>query len=163
MEYQADFERTFMRRTLEILRTYEGAHDATMLVNCLLGLLIVPKERSLDRIPEDPLPSLGTWGISPQSIRRFGKCQCGHAHPEDLRQLVKSMRNAVAHFRIKPQHANGKCTGFEFKDQSGFHAVVSLEEMNAFARRLAEHLEATASASSPKQRARKKDREVPSP
>jgi hypothetical protein len=57
-----DFERDFMRRTLELVREYQGPYDATFLLNCLLGLLIVPAERSLDEIPEDRVESLPNWG-----------------------------------------------------------------------------------------------------
>ena len=135
-----------MRRTLEIVRSYQGSYDATNLINCLLGLLVVPKETSLDRIPTDPVSELSKWGISPGSIKRFGKCQCGTAHPQTLRQLVKRLRNAVAHFRIDPIHKNGVCTGFEFRNRSGFHAELPLAEMNALVERLSEHLEKQAEA-----------------
>jgi hypothetical protein len=41
MENAQQFERDFMRRTLELVRSYRGPYDATDLLNCLLGLLIV--------------------------------------------------------------------------------------------------------------------------
>ncbi len=72
MEYKQEFERDFMRRTLELLKQYKGPYDTTLLLNCLLGLLIVPKESSIDRIPEDPIDRLKEWGISPKSILDFG-------------------------------------------------------------------------------------------
>jgi len=46
MSYLDNFEHSFMQHTLEILREYEGAYDATILVNCLLGLLVVPRSLS---------------------------------------------------------------------------------------------------------------------
>ena len=141
MEYAEQFERDFMQRTLTIVREYQGQYDATMLLNCLLGLLIVPKEKSIEKIPNDPISELGRWGISPGSIKRFGKCECGHRHPETLRQLVKSMRNAIAHFRIDPVHENRKVSGFKFTDRSGFHAVVKLSEVQEFVSKLAAHIE----------------------
>ena len=69
MEYDQEFERDFMRRTLELVRDYRGPYDATNLLNCLLGLLIVPKEKSLKKIPDEPVAELARWGISPQAIR----------------------------------------------------------------------------------------------
>lgn len=141
MEYAQQFERDLLRRTLQIVRSYQGSYDATNLINCLLGLLVVPKEKSLDRIPNDPVSDLSRWGISPGSIKSFGKCQCGTAHPQTLRQLVKGLRNAVAHFRIDPVHKNGVCAGFKFRGRSGFHAELPLTEMNAIVERLSEHLE----------------------
>jgi hypothetical protein len=141
VEYAKEFERDFMRRTLELVRGYRGPYDATNLLNCLLGLLIVPKETSINKIPAEPVAQLGRWGISPQSIQSFGR-----DHPQTLRQVVWSLRNAVAHFRFKPMHNNGQCVGFEFNDQSGFRAVNDKDEMRVFVERLADHLEREASA-----------------
>ena len=141
MEFSQEFERDFMRRTLELVRGYTGAYDATNLLNCLLGLLIVPKESSLDRIPDDPVDALMKWGISPESIKGFGQCQCRRENPKTLRQLVKSLRNSVAHFRFEPRHRDRRCIGFEFRDKSGFHAVIGNDEMTVFVERLAQHLE----------------------
>jgi hypothetical protein len=72
VEYAQQFERDFMRRTLELVRACKGPHAATLLLNCLLGLLIVPKEASLERIPQDPLANLQMWGIPPDSIKSCG-------------------------------------------------------------------------------------------
>lgn len=141
MEYAQQFERDFMRRTLELVTSYHGPYDATNLLNCLLGLLIVPKETSIDRIPDEPITELGRWGISPDSIKSFGRNR-----PKTVRQVVWSLRNAVAHFRFKPLHREHKCVGFEFHDQSGFRAVIDNEQMRVFIQRLAEHLEAQTSA-----------------
>jgi hypothetical protein len=99
MEYEQEFELNFTQRTLEIVRDYDGPYDTTLLVNCFLGLLVVPKEKWIEKIPNDAINRLPDWGISPGSIKKFGKCRCGAPHPETLRQLVKSMRNSVAHFR----------------------------------------------------------------
>jgi HEPN pEK499 p136 len=141
MEYKQQFERDFMRRTLELVRTYHGSYDSTNLLNCLLGLLIVPKETSIDKVPDEPIADLGRWGISPQSIESFGR-----NHPKTLRQVVWSLRNAVAHFRFEPVHEKHKCIGFRFHDQSGFKATIKNEEMRIFVEKLAKHLEREASA-----------------
>jgi len=140
VEYEDEFQLDFMRRTLKVVQDYQGPYDATLLLNSLLGLLIVPKESSLDRIPQDPLAQLAAWGVSPRSIKAFGRCQCGTAHPETLRQLVKGLRNAVAHFRFRPLHHDRKCVGFAFDDRSGFKAELNLEEMRELTERLATHL-----------------------
>lgn len=141
MEYAKEFERDFMRRTLEVVRSYSGPYEATNLLNCLLGLLIVPKESSLEKIPEDSLSELSHWGISQTSIKSFGRKKNGELLPQTLRQLVWGLRNAVAHFRFTPCHKDGRCTGFEFTDNSGFHAAIDLVEMRTFVEKLAEYLE----------------------
>ena len=63
MEYSNQFELDFMKRTLEIVKDYQGERDATLLINCLLGLLVVPKETLFNKIPKDPITALKNWGF----------------------------------------------------------------------------------------------------
>lgn len=144
MDYDPDFARSFMRRTLAIAQQYDGPNDATLLINCMLGLLVIPHETLHDKIPMAPLASLHEWGISPRSIKKFGKCDHGHEHEPDLRQLIRRMRNSVSHFRVQPKHRDGRVIGFSFSDRSGFQAEVSLAELKAFVEKLAAHLETQA-------------------
>lgn len=144
MEYAPEFERDFMRRTLKLVQRYEGPHDATLLLNCLLGLLIVPKEASLARIPLDPVTELERWGISPTAIARCGRKNKANPQPETLRGVVHNLRNAVAHFRFSPQHHDGQVAAFEFDDDNGFEATIAVAEMRVFVEKLADHLEGTA-------------------
>ncbi|PYK17717.1 MAG: hypothetical protein DME55_09095 [Verrucomicrobia bacterium] len=144
MEYDPDFARSFMQRTLNIATSYEGPHDATLLINCLLGLLIVPKEALFEKVPTSRFESLAEWGINPSSIKRFGRCEYGDEHKPNLRQLVRRLRNAVAHFKIDPLHEKGTVKGFAFRDRNGFHAEVSLPEIQSFVSKLSKHLAAQA-------------------
>jgi hypothetical protein len=141
VEYEPDFAKSFMRRTLDIARTYNGPYDATLLINCMLGLLVVPKEALIDKIPAAPFESLAEWGIKPGSIRSAGKCEYGHEHSPTLRQLVRRMRNAVAHFKIEPFPSRGEVQGFSFKDRNGFDARITLPELHDLVVKLAAHLE----------------------
>jgi hypothetical protein len=50
VQFEKQFERDFMRRTLKLVQDYQGPYDATLLLNCVLGLLIVTKETSLNSI-----------------------------------------------------------------------------------------------------------------
>lgn len=144
VEYEPEFARSFMRRTLEILKSYSGPYDATLLVNCLLGLLVVPKESLIDKVPIDPFDQLSSWGIRPESIQRTGHCDYGHEQKSNLRQLVRRLRNALAHFNVDPIHDRGVVSAFRFEDRNGFRAVVPLSELHTLATRLAEHLEKNA-------------------
>ncbi len=141
MEYESEFAKSFMSRTIEIAKDYKGPHDATLLINCLLGLLIVPKEVLMEGVPEVPFEN---WGIHPSSVKNFGKCDYGYEHKPSLRQLVRRLRNSVAHFKIEPIHINKEVTGFKFQDRNGFNAQITLEELHDFVIKLAEHLRDTA-------------------
>lgn len=140
MSYNSDFERAFIDRSLMLVQEYKGPHDATLLLNCLLGLLVVPKETCLAQIPLEPIEKLQAWGINPSGIKRFGKPNGPDSDPNTLRGLVWRLRNAVAHFRFKPIPECGEVVAFRFQDQSGFDATVPLQELRVFVERLALHL-----------------------
>ncbi len=139
-EKERPFHLEFMQRTLAVVQKYDGPHDMTNLLNCLLGLLIVPNERLFDLIPTDPIQTLAKWGIDPKSIEQYGKCECGNQYPQNLRQLVKSLRHAVAHFQIKPVNEDKKCVAFTFSNRTKFRATIRRDEMLTFVKRLAAHL-----------------------
>lgn len=140
MSYNSDFERAFIQRSLELVRQYRGPYDATLLLNCLLGLLIVPKESCIKAIPVDEVSSLRDWGISPSSIEDFGRWKGEDDNPHTLRGLVWRLRNAVAHFRFRPVPEQGEVKAFRFDDSSGFRATVQVDELRVFVERLAKHL-----------------------
>lgn len=140
MSFNSDFERAFIQRSLILVQEYEGPYDATLLLNCLLGLLIVPKESCLAAIPDTPISQLHSWGIAPKAITSFGRWDGPNNDPNNLRGFVWRLRNAVAHFRFKPVPSQGEVTAFNFKDQSGFEATIQLAELRVFVDRLASHI-----------------------
>ena len=140
MSYNSDFERAFIERSLVLVQGYNGPFDATLLLNCLLGLLIVPNESCLAEIPLIPIADLEEWGINPGAIKSFGTSKSPDSDPHNLRGLVCRLRNSVAHFRFKPVPEDGEVTAFNFKDLSGFEATISLTELRIFVERLAAHI-----------------------
>lgn len=145
MEYESNFSESFMGRTLEIVRQYNGPYDATILINCLLGLLVLPKEVVFDKIPNVPFDCIEQWGIKKDSIRHPGFCDYGHRHDLNLREILKRMRNAVAHFNVKPFERNGEVEGFEFRDRNKFLAKLTIPELREFVIAISEYLLGVAS------------------
>ncbi|MBA3353912.1 MAG: hypothetical protein H0U23_16085 [Blastocatellia bacterium] len=140
MSYLSNFERSFSQHTLSLVKNYDGPFDATLMVNCLLGLLVVPKETVLQAIPEEPLSALARWGISPSCIKSPGRATKTNPNPATLRGLVANLRHSVAHFRIKPVPATEEVHSFEYTNDVGLHAVIPVLEMREFVMRLSEHL-----------------------
>lgn len=141
MSYLSDFERSFSQHTLAVVEEYNGKYDATLLINCLLGLLVVPKETVLNAIPETPLAELAKWGIDPGSVKKPGTARGKNdPNPETLRGLVFNLRHAIAHFRIRPVPPEGEVRAFEFRNDRGLEAEVSIEELREFVKRLSAHL-----------------------
>ena len=140
MSYNSDFERAFIERSLELVKQYNGPFDATLLLNCLLGLLLVPKETCLEQIPTDPIDKIKKWGIPRDAIKSLGKYKNPDSNPETLRGLVWRLRNAIAHFRFKPIPEKGEVTSFHFNDENGFEAEIKVEDLKVFVEKLAQEI-----------------------
>lgn len=140
MSYLSDFEKSFIDHTLRLVESYGGKFDTTLMVNCLLGLLVLPKEQFLEHIPDEPLSELKKWGIDPASIIDHGRSTKANPYPGTLRGLVTNLRHAVAHFNIKPIPATEEVQHFEYTNESGLHAKLSIAEMRSFVKSLSTHL-----------------------
>jgi hypothetical protein len=69
--------------------------EVTQLINSMLGLLVFPREEFVDRIPRIPLSELKSQGWPVPRVRM------GFAPAADLYELVRYLRNAIAHFNIE--------------------------------------------------------------
>lgn len=152
----SQFDYMYTRRTLELVhQSGAGPYEVTNLINCLLGLLIVPKESVFAALPDVPVAGLRSWGITRKSIRKFsthragrngrkvrrgGTRSNGHAHGPTLRQLVDQLRQAVTGGTLKPRIANNRFVGLELRDGQGFHVVMTTLELKRFVRKLAQYL-----------------------
>ena len=141
MSYLDDFEHSFMQHTLQIVQAYKGPFDASILINCLLGLLVVPKETALSAIPYDPLSDLPKWGINPDSIKSVGNSTRGNQEPNTVCGLLINLRHSVAHFKLKPVPRTSDVHSFEFSNRDGFNATISLKELRVFVEKLADYLD----------------------
>jgi hypothetical protein len=141
MEYNLQkFERDFMARTQRIMEQYSGQYEASFLLNCMLGLLIVPRERLLRAIPPDPIDEIEKLGVPLASVLAYERGEGLESRAYSIRWFVIKMRNAVAHFHILPDHKGEKVCGFEFWDRSGFRAVISVMALKCFVTALSERI-----------------------
>lgn len=102
MEYQEEFIIDFARRTRANLHHIQTAvqmdkdvYEFTQLVNSLLGLLVFPREHYFGTIPNTPLSVLVQQGW-PEIRPTFGQLQ-----EETLPQLLRMLRNGVAHCNLE--------------------------------------------------------------
>lgn len=106
-----DLEYEFIERTLGLIAQYEGLlhkfefkeqYNYTLLINCLTGLIVLPKERTLSSIPKDRLLSSikAEMGLNQTVI---------HADITDLKELIMALRNCVAHFSIEVKSQSDAC------------------------------------------------------
>lgn len=108
-------EEEFISRTEKNLRAIEklsqdgeSVYEVTQLINSLLGLLVYPREKFFDEIPEitrETMINQG-WPLPDEEISQI----------QNLRDLVKNMRNAVAHLNIDFIADNNEIVGIRFKN-----------------------------------------------
>jgi hypothetical protein len=90
----------FVKRTktnLEFVELHKDEHlfEFTQLINSLLGIIVLQREKKLSSIPQlrfDKLLERG-WQLPLIHINQIGV--------NDLRNLIRVFRNAVAHFNLK--------------------------------------------------------------
>jgi hypothetical protein len=132
MQY-TDFDKDFIQRTLDILSDYKAPWEVTLLINCLVGLLILPKEKLFEKIPDFNIQDLtDDWGIKPEHITDIRCPSCGYK----LRNVIRQMRNSVAHMRVKAFSDGKDIEILEFRD-TGFAARIPVESLKVFAIKLA--------------------------
>lgn len=142
MSYHSNFEIDFNRRTLQLLKEYKGPFDATIVINCLVGLLLLPKEKDfLKSLPNISIENIEAWGVERGCIESVGFKNKGNADPASLRGLIVNLRHSIAHFNVKPVPKSGEVHSFEFKnDISGFHAIIPLMQIRKLLENLSEHV-----------------------
>lgn len=102
MANYTNLEIDFVERTLELISQYEvimhkhefdKQYNHTLLTNCLLGLIVMPKERAITYLPKDRINNTlkGQMGISHSYFNE---------DYTDLKSLIIAIRHSIAHFNI---------------------------------------------------------------
>lgn len=134
---QKEIEKEFVQRTLQILEDYDGPYGVTLLVNCLLGLIVLPKEKDYNHISNNKNISFQDLGIEDGDIRSWGKIK---EEARTVAQFMRCMRNSVAHIHIESISEAGEIDSLLFIDKSGFEAVIGIEKVKTVAKKLAEYM-----------------------
>lgn len=99
-----NLEVDFIQRTLNLVEQYDEMkelyefdeqYNHTLLINCLLGLAILPKEKVLNHAPKEKLPILKSLGHAGIVSSKF------HDSIKDSIGLIEELRDSAAHFNIK--------------------------------------------------------------
>jgi len=141
MAEYTDFNKDVIERTIDIVESYDEIkgkkYEVTLLINCLTGLLVLPKEilskQKHYSLPNSNLEDLEDWGIKQEHIIKVSCASCGYK----LNNIVRHMRNSVAHMRIDALNDDsGKIVMLRFKD-SGFKAEIPIKALEEFVKKLA--------------------------
>lgn len=90
-----EFVADFVLRTKQNIAQGHHPHEITQLINSLVGLLILPKERYYENIQNDM--------VERQLLEELRNCVKvpTKRYPHTLKFIVRRMRNALAHFHIE--------------------------------------------------------------
>lgn len=135
-------EYDFINRTKDLLKQYENfkikdkeKYEVTLLLNCFVGLLIMPQQYWVDHLPSD-LTSEKEWGIKPEhiSIIENGKTE----NPgKNIKSIVRHLRNSVSHYNFNVfSNQQNNISKIQFKDKRGdtitFEASIPLGNLRSF-------------------------------
>lgn len=133
-----DFEQDFVNRTIDLLDQYnqlivnepfERQFNYTLTLNCLLGLIVMPKERVINAIPNERLTN--------DFKQKMGvNCSELPGAETTLRELIVKMRHSIAHFDIEvesiDEHHLVNFVNFMDKDTRQVYARFHAEEIYPF-------------------------------
>ncbi len=135
----------FARRTLANLNSIERLacedgdkyFEVTQLINSAIGLLIFPKEADYNSVPETKLCDLPTKVNLPKILH-------GKLPEENLRQLVRYLRNGFAHYNVEFVNDNNIIKGVYIRNVSGggadWVAYTSIDDLKALLKFIAQKL-----------------------
>lgn len=139
----------FANRTLRIIEQYNEHiprgrenYEVTLLVNCLLGLLILPQQKRYNSIPDVSLDTPNEWQIESTFITSWGTADKGQPAPHTLREFVRRLRNSVSHFHIEAEGTQTDIERLTFSDRNGFRATMPVTNLRSFVKKFASTISA---------------------
>ena len=139
-----DLEDEFIARTQKNLIAIEclkeegvEVYEVTQLLNSMLGLLIFPKER---RLYEKIQPK--SWDTM---VEEGWPLPSGdNAHVSDLEELIRHMRNAVAHCKFNLTTDHDEISSIEFRDIPSFWTgVYDVASLRKFVYMFLDHIQSS--------------------
>lgn len=102
MSHYKNQEVDFINRTKTIIEQYDNfqiaekeKYEVTLLLNCLVGLLILPQQHWFETLPTE-LVSKKEWGIDQNHISTIKK-----GETKNVKDVARHIRNSVAHYNFK--------------------------------------------------------------
>ncbi len=113
------FDIEFIKRTTSVIEEYDGKFNVTLLVNCLLGLLILPHEyynkKNYSFLEEDieKIPEIKNIIVPEKLTFNPTKKKNGEIVPDrkSLKILLNKIRNGIAHQNIEAINQDDNWSG----------------------------------------------------
>lgn len=125
-------EEDFIKRTKKLLEQYESntsneeKYEVSLLLNCCVGLLLLPKERHFSKINNNLLLN-SDWGISESDII------ITENNPKSVKNTIRHLRNAIAHdgFKFLEPEDGNEIEKIKFTDIN-FSATITVNQLRIF-------------------------------
>ena len=138
-----DLEDEFIARTQKNLRAIEclkekggEVYEVTQLLNSMLGLLIFPRARFFEKIQDK------SWDLMDKE--GWPLPSGDNAHVSDLEELIRHMRNAVAHCKFNLTTDHDEISSIEFRDIPSFWTgVYDVASLRTFVYMILDRIQST--------------------
>lgn len=133
----------FVNRTKAIIEQYEKIElskaekfEVTLLLNCLVGLLILPQQNWFDNLPTDII-SQKEWGINDKHIS-FIKA----GETKNVKDIARHLRNSISHYRFRAfDNKSNEISSIKFEDydpsnKKSFEATIPVSSLRQFTTKL---------------------------
>lgn len=140
MSTYSQFPKDFITRTKKDINSYSKDYDVTNLINSCLGLIIIPKELKIQKLPSYTFEETNKkYGITKTSIEL---CKDENY---SLNNIVRHIRNGLSHGLIDFESSNGSTIDFIIisdrkceEAPKNFTIRFSTEEFKTFAVKVAD-------------------------
>ncbi len=143
MSHYKNQEVDFINRTKTIIEQYDSFQiaekekfEVTLLLNCLIGLLIIPQQHWFECLPTE-LVSQKAWGINPKQISKIKD-----GETKNIKDVARHLRNSIAHYEfVVFDNSSNKISSVKFKDKDRnrnitFEAIIPLPNLRQFTTKL---------------------------
>ena len=143
MNYFKNQEYEFIQRTKKIIEQYEKfaidkneKYEVTLLLNCLVGLLILPQQHWFKKLPK-VIVCEENWGIGENHISIIKE-----GEKKTVQNVARHLRNSIAHYRFIIPKNNGLIIRVEFEDfyrnNLTFKSNIPIDSIRKFTTKLTE-------------------------
>ncbi len=148
---EQEFE--FIERTKKLLEQYdkpevvpnqEEKYEVTLLLNCCVGLLILPQSEWKKKIPKEEISSV-QWGIDPSKISICKNSKLVD-EPKSLQNVARHLRNSISHYHFTVlENENEKIGSIKFEDKTSkgyqtFELTIEIEPLKKFLLKFSEEM-----------------------
>jgi len=141
MYLQQEFD--FVDRTKKILKQYDELKydekfEDTLMLNCLVGLLILPQQAWFDLVPNELL-SREKWGIPPEQISYITKDE-----EKTVSNTARHLRNSISHYRFEvfgdSDNKIDSIKFIDFRDKKTFEAIIQVKSLRDFIEKFSSYM-----------------------